>query len=196
MQGQPRLTNCLTTAMNAQDMRGAIGSVNTLSGLKDKDIVMMMPSRRIAAVCTASLMLTMGACARIKDVKGYIADYPLIETLQPGVDNKSSVQKILGRPTMISAVDPNRWYYVSQLTQQLAFLRPKPTLHQALAVSFDAKGNMVKAEKLGLDQIVTVDASSDKTPTRGKDTSFWDNLFGDIGRYSPGGGDGGGGGPQ
>jgi outer membrane protein assembly factor BamE (lipoprotein component of BamABCDE complex) len=155
---------------------------------------MMMPSRRIAAVCAASLLLTMGACTRIKDVKGYIADDQMIATLQPGVDNKSSVQKILGRPTMVSAVDPNRWYYVSQLTQQLAFLRPKPKSHQALAVSFDAKGNLVKTEKLGLDQIVTVNASGDKTPTRGKESSFWDNLFGDIGRYSATGA--GGGGPQ
>jgi outer membrane protein assembly factor BamE (lipoprotein component of BamABCDE complex) len=157
---------------------------------------MMTPSRRIAAVCVASLLLIMGACTRIKDVKGYIADDQLISTLQPGTDNKSSVQKTLGRPTMISAVDPNRWYYVSQLTQQLAFLRPKPQSHQALAVSFDAKGNLIKAEKLGLDQIVTVDASGDKTPTRGKDSSFWDSLFGDIGRYSATGGGAGGGGPQ
>jgi outer membrane protein assembly factor BamE (lipoprotein component of BamABCDE complex) len=156
---------------------------------------MMMPSRRIAAVCGASLLLTMGACTRIKDVKGYIADDQLIATLQPGVDTKNSVQKTLGRPTMISAVDPNRWYYVSQLTRQLAFLRPKPQSHQALAVSFDTKGNLTKTEKLGLDQIVTVDASGDKTPTRGKDSSLWDNLFGDIGRFSAGGGASGGG-PQ
>jgi outer membrane protein assembly factor BamE (lipoprotein component of BamABCDE complex) len=153
---------------------------------------MMMPSRRIAAVCAASLVLGLGACTRIKDVKGYISDNQMIATLQPGVDNKNSVQKTLGRPTMISAVDPNRWYYVSQFTQQLAFLRPKPISHQALAVSFDAKGNLIKTERLGLDQIVSVDASGDKTPTRGKESGFWDNLFGDIGRYSPGGGEGGG----
>jgi outer membrane protein assembly factor BamE (lipoprotein component of BamABCDE complex) len=159
---------------------------------KHKDKHMMMPSRLIAAAVVACLFSITGACTRIKDVKGYVSDDQLIATLQPGVDNKSSVQKTLGRPTMVSAVDPNRWYYVSQLTQQLAFFRPKPTMHQALAVSFDAKGNLLKADKLGLDQIVTVDASGDKTPTRGKDSSFWDNLFGNIGSYSPGGG----GGPQ
>lgn len=158
---------------------------------------MMMPSRLIAAAVAACLLIATGACTRIKDVKGYVSDDQLIATLQPGIDNKNSVQKTLGRPTMISVVDPNRWYYVSQLTQQLAFFRPKPKTHQALAVSFDAKGNLLKTDKLGLDQIVTVDASNDKTPTRGKDSGFWDNLFGDIGRYSPGGGGGdGGGGPQ
>jgi outer membrane protein assembly factor BamE (lipoprotein component of BamABCDE complex) len=149
---------------------------------------MMMPSRLIAAAIAASLLTGTGACTRIKDVKGYIADDQLIAALQPGVDNKGSVQKTLGRPTMMSEVDPNRWYYVSQLTQQLAFLSPKPKTHQVLAVSFDAKGNLIKTEKLGLDKIVSVNASNDKTPTRGKESGFWDNLFGDIGRYAPTGG--------
>jgi outer membrane protein assembly factor BamE (lipoprotein component of BamABCDE complex) len=179
--------------MNAADMRGARGRVNARP--KHKDMIMLLPSRLIAAALAVSLLTGTSACTRIKDVKGYIADDQLIATLQPGVDNKSSVQKTLGRPTVISEVDPNRWYYVSQLTQQLAFLRPKPKSHQVLAVSFDAKGNLVKTQKLGLDQIVSVDASGDKTPTRGKESSFWDNIFGDIGRYSPGGGEGGGG-PQ
>jgi outer membrane protein assembly factor BamE (lipoprotein component of BamABCDE complex) len=155
----------------------------------------MMPSRLIAAVCAAAL-LTSG-CTRIRDVKGYISDDQLVATLQPGTDNKGSVQKILGRPTMVSEVDPNRWYYVSQLTQQLAFLRPKPKSHQVLAISFDAKGNLIKVDKLGADKIVAVNASGDKTPTRGKESGFWDNLFGDIGRYSPtGAGGAGGGGPE
>ncbi len=156
---------------------------------------MMMPSRLIAAAMAACLLSSTSACTRIKDAKGYIADDQLIAMLQPGVDNKGSVQKTLGRPTVISEVDANRWYYVSQRTEQLAFMRPKPKAHQVLAVSFDAKGNLVKTEKLGLDQIVSVDASGDKTPTRGKESGFWDNLFGDIGRYSPSGGAGGGG-PQ
>jgi outer membrane protein assembly factor BamE (lipoprotein component of BamABCDE complex) len=158
---------------------------------------MTLPSRLIAAALAAALLATTGACTRIRDVKGYISDETLIATLKPGVDNKSSVQKTLGRPTVISEVDPNRWFYVSQLTRQLAFLNPKPETHQVLVVSFDAKGNLVKTEKLGRDQIVSVDASGDKTPTRGKESSLWENLFGDIGRYGPAGGAaGGGGGPQ
>jgi outer membrane protein assembly factor BamE (lipoprotein component of BamABCDE complex) len=156
---------------------------------------MMLPSRFIAAALTAALLATTGACTRIRDVKGYIADEQLIATLQPGVDNKSSVQKILGRPTTISEVDPNRWFYVSQLTRQLAFFNPKPETHQVLVVNFDAKGNLAKVEKLGREQIVGIDPSGDKTPTRGKENSLWENLFGDIGRYGAGGA-GGGGGPQ
>ncbi len=154
---------------------------------------MLLPSRLIAAALAAALLATTGACTRIRDVKGYIADDQLIATLQPGVDNKGSVQKTLGRPTMISEIDPNRWFYVSQLTRQLAFLNPKPENHQILVVSFDAKGNLAKTEKLGRDQIVSVNASGDKTPTRGKESGLWENLFGDIGRYAPAGA---GGGPQ
>ena len=88
---------------------------------------------------------------------------------------------------------------MSESTAQLAFLAPKPTKHQILVVKFNDKGNLLKVEKKGLDQIVEARPASGKTPTRGKELTFWQQLFGDVGKYSApgkgkGGGDGGDGG--
>lgn len=140
-------------------------------------------------------------CSRIRDAKGYISDDQQISTLKPGIDNKASVEKTLGKPSVVSEFDNNTWYYVSQSTAQLAFMLPKPTKHQVLVVSFNEKGNMLKIEKKGIDQIVAASQASGKTPTRGKELGFWSQLFGDFGNgnSSPkkgdkGGGDGGDGG--
>jgi outer membrane protein assembly factor BamE (lipoprotein component of BamABCDE complex) len=160
-------------------------SVNAESGM----------NRPITGLLLAiTLLASTSACTRIKDLKGYIADDQLITALQPGVDNRSSVQKTLGRPTIISEVDSNTWYYVSQNTQQLAFFKPRPLTHQVVVVRFDPKGNLAKVEKLDRNAIVDVDPSGDKTPTRGKEVTFWQELFGDVGRFGPGGA--GGGGPE
>ncbi|MCH8685001.1 outer membrane protein assembly factor BamE [Pedomonas mirosovicensis] len=134
----------------------------------------------IAAIAASTV-----SCTRIKDTKGYLADPQLVAAIQPGIDNKESVSHTLGRPSLQSEFDPNTWYYVSRQTEQLAFLNPKPVKHEVLVINFNDKGVVSKVEKLGMDQIVHVDPSNDKTPTRGRDISVWDQLFGNIGRFSP-----------
>jgi outer membrane protein assembly factor BamE (lipoprotein component of BamABCDE complex) len=134
------------------------------------------------------LVALLGAgCSRIPDLKGYIADETLVTAVQPGVDTKASVQKTLGRPSMVSEFDENTWYYVSRRTEQLAFFRPKPVEHQVLVMRFDAGGKLLKVEKLGKEQLVAVNPSDDKTPTRGKEQTFLQQLLGDVGRVAPAG---------
>jgi hypothetical protein len=52
------------------------------------------------AVLTLGMLAT--GCASIKDHRGYILDEALVATVQPGVDNKVSVERTLGRPTFVS----------------------------------------------------------------------------------------------
>ena len=133
----------------------------------------------------AALAVNVASCTRIKDTKGYLADPQLVVAIQPGIDNKDSVTRTLGRPSLQSEFDENTWYYVSRQTEQLAFLKPKPVKHEVLVVSFNDKGVVANVEKLGMDQLVNVKPSGDKTPTRGRDVSIWQQLFGNIGRFSP-----------
>jgi outer membrane protein assembly factor BamE (lipoprotein component of BamABCDE complex) len=142
----------------------------------------------VALALSASLVFGMTGCTRSKDLKGYIADQEMVAAIQPGVDNRASVMKTLGRPTVESEFDKKVWYYVSRPTKQLAFLHPQPVDQQVVVVRFDAKDNVAAVEKLGMDQIVAVNASGDKTPTRGKDISALQQIFGNIGKFAPTGG--------
>ena len=54
-------------------------------------------------------------------------DIQLASSIQPGVDNKASVEKLLGRPTFAGAVRPQRLDYVARDTTQLAFRNPRVT---------------------------------------------------------------------
>ena len=138
-------------------------------------------ARTAALAAAAFAVIATAGCTRIRDHKGYVADETLIASVQPGVDNRDSVAKTLGRPTFVGQFDPNEWFYVSRDTRQLAFNEPQPTAQTVLRVRFDAAGNVAAVERSGLERVASVDPVGDKTPTLGRERGFFQELFGNIG---------------
>lgn len=128
--------------------------------------------------------------ARINAANGYIVDEALVASIQPGVDNRESVARTLGRPTWTAQFDKGEWYYVSRNTTQIAFLTPKVTGESIIIVSFDPQGTVTAIQRDGMDKIVSVKMEGDKTPTKGKDSTLFDDIFGNIGRFGGSGGAG------
>ena len=126
---------------------------------------------------------TLGGCTQIKQSQGYVVDETLVTSVQPGIDNKDSVAKTLGRPTFGSEFDSGEWYYISRNTSQLAFLQPKTTSQNIFKVTFDAKGNVAKVERRGMEEMVSVQPVKATTPTLGRSTSLFEDLFGGIGKF-------------
>ena len=126
------------------------------------------------------------ACSRIQQNQGYIVDESLVAAIQPGVDNKDSVAKTLGRPSFQGEFSDSDWYYVSRNTRQLAFISPRAASQSIIKVTFDAKGNVAAINRRGLEQVASVNPSGDKTPTLGRDRSFLQDLFGNLGSVGAG----------
>lgn len=141
----------------------------------------------LAAVTVAGL--TASGCTSIRKSRGYIVEEPLVAAIQPGIDNQRSVEATLGRPTFVSQYGEPTWYYVSSNTGRAPFSRPRVIAHQVLAVKFDGSGNVTAADRTGIDKVVFLSPESDKTPTLGRDRSFLEDLFGNIGTVgAPGAG--------
>ena len=136
-------------------------------------------------------------CTEIIGHKGYLADEVILQSVQPGVDNRTSVERTLGQPSFKSQFGEPVWYYVSSTTGQRPFTTPRITEHTVLAVRFDAAGNVLSADRTGLEQVARISPEDDETPTLGRERSFLQDLFGNIGQVGTaagGGGQGGGGG--
>ena len=133
----------------------------------------------LAAVALAVIATT--GCTRIRDHKGYVADETLVASVQPGVDNRDSVAKTLGRPTFVGQFDENEWYYVSRDTRQLAFNAPRATAQTVLRIRFDGAGNVASVERSGLEKLASINPLGDKPPTLGRERGFLQELFGNIG---------------
>ena len=143
---------------------------------------MARATKRIGtATVLVALALGGAACSRVPGHQGFIADTTLVDAIQPGIDNRSSVEKTLGRPSFASQFGQQDWYYVSRQTKQLAFATPSPTAQLVLRVRFDETGNVTAVDKAGLEKVVKINPDGDKTPTLGRKRSFFEDLFGNIG---------------
>lgn len=154
----------------------------------------MSVSKRRIVLGAACAIVLIGApgCSRIVGHQGYLLDPQLVATVQPGVDNKQSVQKTLGLPSFTSQFGQNDWYYVARETRQLAFGSPRPISQTVLHVQFDPAGNVATVRQLGIDQVASINPSDAKTPTLGRKRGFFEDLFGNIGRVGTVGGGAGG----
>ena len=137
--------------------------------------------RSVAGAALIGIALVASGCTRFTTRQGYVVDRTLVASVQPGVDNKESVQATLGRPSFVGQFDDNDWYYVTRVSKQLAFAEPKPTEQIVLHVRFDEAGNVASVEQTGLELVANIDPTSDETPTLGRERGFFEDLFGNIG---------------
>jgi outer membrane protein assembly factor BamE (lipoprotein component of BamABCDE complex) len=147
----------------------------------------------LAAVLTAGLLVT--GCAGYRESRGYILDEQLASAVQVGTDNKTSVERTLGRPTFTGQFGDSEWYYVSRNTSTFAFRNPRVTDQTVLRVRFDAAGNVTGVDRTGEEKIVGIDPYGRTTPTLGRRKSFFEEFFGNIGTVGGVGAPGGGGAP-
>ena len=125
--------------------------------------------------------IAVSGCASIREPSGYIVDATLLQSVQPGIDNEQSVASTLGRPTFESQYGEKTWYYVSSTSGRKPFVRPRIKQHSVLAVKFDPAGNVVSTEQSGIDKVAYLSPDGDATPTLGRERSFLEDLFGNIG---------------
>jgi outer membrane protein assembly factor BamE (lipoprotein component of BamABCDE complex) len=144
---------------------------------------------------TIAAAVLLAGCAQIRAHKGVVIDPQLANSVQPGVDNKDSVEKLLGRPSFTGEFTPNDWYYVSRDVNQVAFRNPRVTKQTVLIVRFDQKGNVASVSRTGKELVMNISPSHRSTPTLGRKRSFFEELFGNIGQVGAPGLPGQGGGP-
>jgi outer membrane protein assembly factor BamE (lipoprotein component of BamABCDE complex) len=128
----------------------------------------------------------LGGCMGIKEHKGYVLDKELASAVQVGVDNKASVEKTLGRPSFTGQFNQNDWYYVARDTKTVAFRSQKVVDQDVLHIRFDAAGNVVSVNRTDETLVANIDPVNDKTPTLGRNRSFFDEIFGNIGVLNQG----------
>lgn len=138
--------------------------------------------RAVCASLAAIASCALAGCASVRDHKGYIIDSSLINTVAPGVDNRDSVYKTLGRASFESEFDQGRtWYYVARDTRQLAFSTPHPVAQMLLTIRFAPGGDVASVQKTGLETIRSISPYRKTTPTLGRSRGFISELFGNIG---------------
>jgi len=144
---------------------------------------MNVPTKLLIITAAAALA---SACNPVLRTHGYIPTAEKPQAVDPSTDTKTSVLSRLGNPSVKSTfdekVEDDVWYYISSVRQRYAYLRPQIEDRTITAIHFNPDGQVTKVAEYGLEDGVPVDYVSRKTPTRGRELSALEQIFGTIGR--------------
>ena len=136
----------------------------------------------------AAIMLFLAACTPNIDYHGYLAKPGAFAQVQEGMP-KSEVEATLGSPSTTASIKfhSDSYYYISDITEQTAFLKPTEVKREVIAIRFDPNDKVASLGQYGLEDGRIIDMSSRKTPSKGLELSILQQIFGNLGRPSAGG---------
>jgi outer membrane protein assembly factor BamE (lipoprotein component of BamABCDE complex) len=138
-------------------------------------------ARLLIGLAAGAAAIGIGGCTPLRSHQGYVIDTDLVNSVQPGVDNRQSVLDTLGTPTFTSQFGKGEWFYVARDSRNFSYNKPKAASQITLKVSFDDKGTVTRIDRTGVDQVAQINPDKKTTPTLGRTHSFFQELFGNIG---------------
>lgn len=131
-----------------------------------------------------AVAVTAGGCTVDQQIRGYIINKKETEGVTAGFDNMSSVVNLLGNPSMVGTFNEDVWYYINEQAIRRAFFKPTAKERTILAIHFDEAGLVEEVKTFSLADARKINPRDDTTPTRGKKLGFFEQIFGNIGRFS------------
>jgi outer membrane protein assembly factor BamE (lipoprotein component of BamABCDE complex) len=136
---------------------------------------------RASALALAGALL-LGACTPLTNYQGFQAVEANPKDVKVGVDDKNTVMDRLGSPSAVATFDPNTWYYISQISDQVAFKRPQVKRRDVVAINFSKSDDKVaEVRTYALKDGKVIPYNKHSTPTRGREMSMLEQLIGSIG---------------
>ena len=140
---------------------------------------------KLLSIAALATMAT--ACNPTLRTHGYVpTDAAKPQAVQAEIDTKASVLSRLGNPsvegTFNEELDTDTWYYINAVRERQAYLKPKVQERTITAISFDVDGNVTKVAEYGIEDGRYVNYKDRETPTRGRELSLLEQIFGSIGR--------------
>ena len=137
----------------------------------------------VLAAAAATALLATGACTPITTYSGFQAVEVDPANVKPGEDTKSTVMGKLGSPSVQSTFDPNLWFYMSQVTDRVAFYQPRVARRDIVAIAFDpATEQVATVNSYSLKDGKIIAFNDRETPTRGREMTILEQLLGNVGR--------------
>lgn len=128
-------------------------------------------------------MLSLYSCSPTLTKHGQSLDPEVIKSIRIGKTNRQQVAAMLGAPSAISTFDQEAWYYIGSKIEQTAFFKSHTVERKILVIRFGKKGVVTQLERLNSSDGRKIRIVKRKTPTRGKDLTFIEQIIGNVGKF-------------
>lgn len=131
----------------------------------------------IAAACVAGV----AACVPSASYQGFQAIDANPHEVKVGTDTRATVLARLGTPTAKASFDKDSWFYLTQISDRTAFYKPQVIRRDITEIRFDKDTQVVKSvDVFTLKDGRVVAYNKRETPTRGRELTFLEQLFGNL----------------
>jgi len=143
----------------------------------------LIKTKIIIAGCA---ILATSACMPVSRNHGFVTSKEAPGDIESGVDTKTTVLSKFGNPSTTGTFEKNKWYYMSELREQLGYLHPRTKTRTITAVAFNPEGVVDDVSIYTIKDGRVVSLVGRKTPTRGRELSIMQQLLGGVGRLPQG----------
>ncbi|HXV00004.1 MAG TPA: outer membrane protein assembly factor BamE [Caulobacteraceae bacterium] len=138
-------------------------------------------SRILGVLAVSVSLLGTAACTPSNLYQGFQAIDANPNEVKVGTDNRSTVLARLGTPTATDTFDKSTWFYLTQMSSKTAFYHPRVIRRDVVAISFDKDTQAVtKVDVYGLKDGRVIAYNNRVTPTRGRELTVLEQLFGNL----------------
>ena len=131
--------------------------------------------------CALAAALLAGCSPQVHQ-QGHVRDAEALAEIKPGVQTREEVARLLGTPSAVGTFEDANWYYITRRSETTAFYEPELVDHSVTVITFDESGVVAEISSVSLDEARAIEFAEDETPTRGRELTLLEQLFGNIGR--------------
>ena len=134
-------------------------------------------ARALRALATLLVLgAPLGGCFTQTYQRGYVLADGALEQIPLGA-TQEQVLIVLGTPSTVATVSGEVFYYISQRSEQTAFMPQKVVDQRVIAVYFDKNRRVERLANYGIQDGKIFDFVSRTTPTAGKELNYLAYVF-------------------
>lgn len=137
-------------------------------------------------VLLACALLLGSACTPRQDFRGAQVDEERLKQIEERKPTQGEVFALIGSPSSVSTFPQKKetWYYIFKETERVAFFDEKVKDQRVIVIDFDDTGRVERVRRYGAEDAKEVQVVDRMTPTRGRELGFFEQIFGNLGRFN------------
>lgn len=129
-------------------------------------------------IATFVALFALASCSPVFTYHGFVPTEDDLEEIEVGLDTRSTVASIIGKPGASGLLEESGWYYVRSEFEHAPVRGPQEIDRQIVAISFDDDDVVANIERFGLERGEVVVLSRRVTDSNIEGVSFLGQLFG------------------